>query len=100
MQIKLIIKLSRAHTVIKCPLGLYCQTMNMMIMSHCGISVIINFMYDSQDEFKRVRKKTSPEFYIITRNTSRDCDLRRTRDPNVGYREKYMNGGNTGVLEE
>ncbi len=41
--------------------------MNKMIMSHCGISVVINVrLYDRQDELKMgSRKKTYPEFYII-----------------------------------
>ncbi len=39
-----------------------CQTMNMMIVSHYGISVVINVrLYDSQDELKMgARKKTCP----------------------------------------
>ncbi len=38
----------------KSPLGLYLSDCtNMMIMSHYGISVVINVrVYDSQDEFK------------------------------------------------
>ncbi len=57
--------------------------------------------YDSQDELKTgVRKKTCPEFYIINTYTSSDCELHCTRDRNVGYHEKYMNGGNTGVFKK
>ncbi len=68
---------------------------NMMIMSHYGISVVINVrLYDSQDELKMgARKKTCPD-------TSSDCELHYTRDRNVGYHEKYMNGGNTGVFKK
>ncbi len=50
------------------PLGLYLSDCtNMMIMSHCGSSVVINIrLYDSQDVLKTgARKKTCPEFYII-----------------------------------
>ncbi len=67
----------------------------MMIMSHCGISVVINVrLYDSKDELKTgARKKTCPV------DTSSDCELHYTRDRNVGYHEKYMNGGNTGVFK-
>ncbi len=73
--------------------------MNMMIMSHYGISVVINVrLYDSQDELKMgACKKTCPEFYIIRPYTSSDCELRCTWDRNVRYNEKYMNGGNSGV---
>ncbi len=67
----------------------------MMIMSHCGISVVINVrLYDSQDELKTgARKKTCPD-------TSSDYELHCTRDRTVGYHEKYMNGGNTGVFKK
>ncbi len=48
--------LSRAHTVrfFESPLGLYLSDCtNMMIMSHYGISVVINVrLYDSKDELK------------------------------------------------
>ncbi len=84
----------------KSPLGLYLSDcMNMMIMSHYGISVVINVrLYNSQDELKMgACKKTCPEFYIINPYTSSDCELHCTRDRNVGYNEKYMNGGNSGV---
>ncbi len=72
-----------------------------MIMSHCGISVVINVrLYDRQDALKTgVRKKTCPEFYIIYQYTPSDWMLPCTRDRNVGYHEKYMNGGNTGVFK-
>ncbi len=68
------IELSRAHPVryfffFKSPLGLYLSDCtNMMIMSHYGISVVINVrLYDSQDELKMgARKKTCPD-------TSSDC---------------------------
>ncbi len=74
----------------------------MMIMSHCGISVVINVrLYESQDELKMgARKKTCPEFYIINPYASSDCELHCTRDRNVGYHEKYMNGGNAGVFKK
>ncbi len=73
-----------------------------MIMSHCGISVVINVrLYDSQDELKSgMCKKTCLEFYIIKPYTFRDWELRCTRDQNVGYHEKYMNGGNTGIFKK
>ncbi len=66
-----------------------------MIMSHYGISVVINVrLYDSQDELKAgARKKTCPDM-------SSDWELHCTRDRNVGYHEKYMNGGNTGVFKK
>ncbi len=90
--------LSRAHTVrfFKSPLGLYLSDCtNMMIMSHYGISDVINVrLYDSQDELKSgARKKTCPD-------TSSDCELHYTRNRTVGYHEKYMNGGNTGVFKK
>ncbi len=53
---------------LKSPLGLYLSDCtNMMIMSHYGMSVVINVrLYDSQDALKTgARKKTCPEFYII-----------------------------------
>ncbi len=39
----------------------------MMIMSHCGISAVINVrLYDKQDELKMgAHKETCPEFYMI-----------------------------------
>ncbi len=76
--------------------------MNMMIMSYCGISVIMNVrLYDSQDELKMgVRKKTCPEFYMINPYTFSDWELRCTREQNVGYHEKYINGSNTGVFKK
>ncbi len=66
----------------------------MMIMSHYGISVVINVrLYDSQDELKTgACKKTCPD-------TSSDCELHYTRDRNVDYHEKYMNG-DTGVFKK
>ncbi len=42
--------------------------------------------------------KTCPEFYIINPYMSSDCELHCTRDRNVGYHEKYMNSGNTGIF--
>ncbi len=74
----------------------------MMIVSHCGISVVINIrLYDRQDELKTgARKRTCPEFYIINPYMSSDCELHCTRDRNVGYHDKYMNGGNTGVFKK
>ncbi len=73
-----------------------------MIMSHYGISVVINVrLYDSQDELKTgARKKTFLEFYIINPYTSSDCELHCTRDRDVGYHEKYMNGSNTGIFKK
>ncbi len=73
-----------------------------MIMSHYGISVVINvWLYDSQDELKTgACKKTFPEFYIINPYTSSDYELHCTRDRTVCYHEKYMNGGNTGVFKK
>ncbi len=65
------------------PLGLYLSDCtNMMIMSHYGISVVINVrLYDSQDELKTgARKNTCPEFYMINPNPSSDCELHCTRD--------------------
>ncbi len=58
-----------------------------MIMSHCGISVVINVrLYDSQDVLKMsARKKTCPEFYIINPYTFSDWELRCTLGCNVGY---------------
>ncbi len=80
----------------KSPLGLYLSDCtNMMIMSHYGISGVINVrLYDNQDELKTgARKKTCPD-------TSSDCELHCRRDRNVGYHEKYMNGGNTGIFKK
>ncbi len=63
----------------------------MMIMSHYGISVVINvILYDSQDELKTsARKNTCPEFYIIYPYTFSDWELRCTQDWNVGDNEIY-----------
>ncbi len=63
------------------PFGLYLSDCtNMMIMSHCGISVVIGVrLYDRQDELITVvRKKTCPEFYIIyhTRPVTANCIAR------------------------
>ncbi len=71
-------------------------------MSHCGISVGINVrLYDSQDELKTcARKKTCLQFYIIYPYTHSDCELHCTRNPNVGYHEKYMNGDNTDLFKK
>ncbi len=88
---------------LKSPLGLFLSDCtNMMIMSHCGISVVFNVrLYDRQDELKTdACKKTCLEFYIINPYTSSDCELHCMRDRNVGYHEKYMNGGNTGVFKK
>ncbi len=73
-----------------------------MITSHYGISVIIKVrLYDSQDELKTgVCKKTCPEFYMINPYTFSDWELRCTWEQNVGYHEKYMNGGNTSVFNK
>ncbi len=74
----------------------------MMIMSHYGISVVINVrLYDSQDALKPgTRKKTCPEFYIINPYTFSDWELCCMQDRNFGYHEKYMNGGNTGIFKK
>ncbi len=98
-------RLSRAHTVrfFKSPLGLYLSDCtNMMTMSHYGISFVINVrLYDSQDELKMgARKKTCPKFYIINPYMSIDWELHCMRDRNVGFHEKYMNGGNNGVFKK
>ncbi len=54
-----------------------------------------------QDELKTCAcKKTCPEFYIINPYTFSDCELCCTRNRNVGYHKKYMNGGNTGVFKK
>ncbi len=73
----------------------------MMIMSHYGIPVVINVrLFDSQDALKTcARKETCSEFYIINPYTFSDWELSCTRDRNVGYHEKYMNGCNTGVFK-
>ncbi len=73
-----------------------------MIISHYGISVVINVRpYDSQDALKMgACKKTCPEFYIINPYTFSEWELRCTRDRNVGYHEKYMNGGSTAVFKK
>ncbi len=73
-----------------------------MIMSHCGISVVINVrLYDSQDVLKmNARKKTYLEFNIINLYTFSDYELHYTRGWHVGYHEKYMNGGNTGIFKK
>ncbi len=53
-----------------------------------------------KDELKTgALKETCPEFYIINPYTFSDWELRSTLDRNVGYHEKYMNGGNTGVFK-
>ncbi len=48
-----------------------------MIMSHCGISIVINVrLYDSQEALKMgVHKKTCPKFYIINPYTSNYWEL-------------------------
>ncbi len=83
-------------------LSLMSDCTNIMIISHYGISVVINIrLYDCQDALKTgVRKKTCPEFEIINPYTFSDWELRCMRDRNVGYHEKYMNGGNTGVFKK
>ncbi len=74
----------------------------MMIMSHCGISVVINVrLCDSQDALKMgARRKTCLVFYIITPYMFSDWELCCTRDRNVHYHGKYMNGVNTGVFKK
>ncbi len=87
----------------KSPLELYfSDCTNIMIMSHYGISVVINVrLYDSQDALKMgACKKTCPEFYIINPYTFSDWELRCTRDRNVGYHEKYISIGNTGIFKK
>ncbi len=74
----------------KSPLGLYLSDCkNIMIMSHYGISVVINVrLYDSQDALKTgKRKKTCPVFYIINPYTFSDWELRCMPVWNVGYHE-------------
>ncbi len=73
----------------------------MMIMSHYGILVVIYVrLYDIQDELKTgARKKTCPEFYFIYPYMPSNCKLHCTRDQDVGYHEKYMNVGKTGVFK-
>ncbi len=72
---------------------------DMMIMSHYGISVVINVITNSQDELKTGEcKKTGQEFYIINPYMRYDWELCCTRDRNVAIM-KYMNGGNTGVFK-
>ncbi len=58
-----------------------------MIMSHYGISVVINVrLYDSQNTLKTgAREKICPEFYIINPYTFSDWELCCTWDRNVGY---------------
>ncbi len=79
--------LSRAHTVrfifFNSSLGLYLSDCtNMMIMSHCGISVVINVrLYDSQDELKRVHaRKLVRSFTLLThtRPVTMNCIARGT----------------------
>ncbi len=73
----------------------------MMIMSHCGISVIMSDCTTDKEELKTgARKETCPEFYMINPYTFSDCELRCTRYRDVGHHEKYMNGGNTGVFKK
>ncbi len=58
-------------------------------------SVIINVrLYDSQDELKSGPRN------MINPNTFSDWELRCTQDRNVGYHEKCMNGGDTGVFKK
>ncbi len=63
--------------IFKSPLGLYLSDcMNMMIMSHCGISVVINVrLYDSQDELKTIRSFT---WSTHTRPVTANCIARMT----------------------
>ncbi len=62
-----------------------------MIMSHYGISVVINVrLYDSQDALKTgARKKTCPEFYIINPYTFSDLELHCMHYWNGNYHEVY-----------
>ncbi len=71
--------------------------MNMRVMSHYGISVVINVrLYDSQDELKTgAHKKICPEFYIFYPFTPRK--LRKAKyQANISeeFRERR-----TGALE-
>ncbi len=87
----------------KSPLELYLSDCtNIMIMSHYGISVVINVrLYDSQYTLKMgARKKTCPEFYIINPYTFSDWELRCMRDRNVGYHEKDISSGNTSIFKK
>ncbi len=93
---------SRAHTVrfFKSPLGLYLSDCtNMMIMSHCGISVVINVrLYDSQDELKRVHARKLVRSFKLsthTRPVTANCIARGTEMLAI---MKSINGGNTGVF--
>ncbi len=77
--------LSRAHTVqfFKSTLGLYLSDCtNMMIMSHYGISVVINVrLYDSQDELKRVHARKLVRSFTLsthTRPVTANCTARGT----------------------
>ncbi len=71
--------------------------MNMMIMSHYVISVVINIrLYDRQDDLKMGARKKIVLHYQPIHVHSQHC----TQDRNVGYHEKYMNGGNTGIFKK
>ncbi len=70
--------------------------MSNMIMSHSGISFVINVCTTVKTPLKMgVRKKTCPSFIY----QPSDCELNCKRDLNVGSHKKYMNG-NTGVFRK
>ncbi len=72
-----------------------------MIMSHCGISVVINVrLYDSQDELKTVAQENMSGVLHYHPIHFSDWELCCTQDRNLGYHEKYMNGINTGVFKK
>ncbi len=72
----------------------------MIIMSHCGISVVTNVrLYDRQVKNGCAQGNLSG-VYIINSYTFSDCELHCTWDRHVGYHEKYMNSGNTGVFKK
>ncbi len=83
------------------PLGSYLSDCTNIIMSHYGISVGINVrLYIVKTSWKRVRARTCLQFYIIYPYKHSDCELHSTRNPNVGYHEKYMNGDNTDLFKK
>ncbi len=69
----------------------------MMIMSHYGISVIINVrLYDSQDEIKTGARKNLSR---VLHDQPIHVQWLRTAEYH-GYREKYMNGSNRGIFKK
>ncbi len=95
--------LRRAHTVrfliVVCDCCLSDST-NMMIMSHCGISDVINVrLYDSHDKNRCAQENSSGVLHYQPIH-AQDCELHYMWGWNVGYHEKYMNGGNTGIFRK